>query len=48
MYSEKIELYTFISCLIQPDKPDHNQLSCPECVIEDLSAKGEVDVDIPI
>ena len=24
MYSEKIELYTFIPCIIQPDKADHN------------------------
>ena len=48
MYSEKIELYTYIPCIIQPDKADHNHLTCPECIIEDVSAKGEVDVDIPI
>ena len=48
MYSEKIELYTYIPCIIQPDKADHNQLTCSECVVEDVCAKGEVDVDIPI
>ena len=33
VFRKNIELYTFIPCRIKPDKPDHNKLTCSECVI---------------
>ena len=48
MYSERMEIYTYVPCLIQPDQPNHSKLSCEECSHLDESAKGEVDVEIPL
>ena len=48
MYSERMEIYTYVPCLIQPDQPNHSKLTCEECSHLDESAKGEVDVEIPI
>ena len=48
MYSERMELYTYVPCLIQPDQPQHNRLTCEECGHLDESARGEVDVEIPL
>ena len=40
MYSECMELYTSIPCLIQPDQPNHNKLTCEECSHLDKAARG--------
>ena len=48
MYAERMEIFTFIPCLMQPDKEGHNKLSCIECADNDQSAMGEVNFDIPI
>ena len=48
MYSERMEIYTYVPCLIQPDQPNHAKLTCEECSHLDESAKGEVDVEIPL
>ena len=48
MFSERIELYTHIPCLIQVDKEGHNKLTGPECGHFDPKPQGEVSFDIPI
>ena len=48
MYSERMEIYTYVPCLIQPDQPKHAKLTCEECSHLDESTKGEVDVEIPL
>ena len=48
MFSERMELYTYIPCLIQMDKEGHNKLTCPECGHFDRKPQGEVSFDIPI
>ena len=48
MYSERMEMYTCAPCLIQPDQPNYSKLTCEECGHLDESARGEVDVEIPL
>ena len=48
MFSERVELFTFIPCLIQEDNQSHNKLTCPECGHIDPLPQGEVEFDIPI
>ena len=48
MYSERMELYTSVPCIIQPDQANHNKLTCEECSHLDESARGEVDLEIPL
>ena len=48
MYSERLELYQFIPCLLDPNKLDHDPISCPECSTLFDDSKGIVNVDIPM
>lgn len=48
MYSERLELYQFIPCLLDPNKTNHNSLTCPECSVVSDDARGIVDVNIPL
>ena len=48
MFSERVELFTHIPCLIQSDKEGHNKLTCTECGQIDPKPMGEVSFDIPI
>ena len=47
MYSERLELYSFIPCLIQPKQDNHNPLLCQECSHLAQGATGEVLIDVP-
>ena len=40
MYSERMEMYTCVTCLIQPDQPNHSKLLCAEYGHIDESARG--------
>ena len=48
MFSERVELFIHIPCLMQSDKEGHNKLTCPECGQFDPKPMGEVSFDIPI
>ena len=48
MYSERLEIYSHIPCLLQPDKSNHIASTCEECGHSNQTAKGEVNIDIPI
>ena len=48
LYTERLELYQCVSCILDPNKPDHDSKSCAECGHLDTTAKGEVFVDIPL
>ena len=48
LYTERLELYQCVSCILDPNKPDHDSNSCVECSHLENSAKGEVFVDIPL
>ena len=48
MYSECMEMFTCVRCLIQHDQPNHSKLTWKECGHLDESAREEVDVEIPI
>ena len=48
MYSERMEIYMCIPCLIQPDQSNHSKLICEECGHLDESTRGEEDVEIPL
>ena len=48
LYTERLELYQCVSCILDPNKPDHDKKNCTECSHLDNSAKGEVFVDIPL
>ena len=47
MFSERVELFTFVPCLIE-DSQSHNKLTCSECGHIDPLPQGEVEFDIPI
>ena len=47
MYTDRMEIFTYIPCLIQSDKKGHIELSCLECADIDQAPMGEVDFDIP-
>ena len=48
LYTERLELYQCVSCILDPNKPDHDKRTCTECSHLDNTAKGEVFVDIPL
>ena len=48
MYTERLELYQFLPCLLDPTKLGHDSISCPECSILSNESRGIVDVNIPI
>ena len=48
LYTERLELYQCVSCILDPNKPDHDKKTCTECSHLDTNAKGEVFVDIPL
>ena len=48
LYTERLELYQCVSCILDLNKPDHDSNSCAECSHLDNTAKGEVFVDIPL
>ena len=47
-FSDRMELFTYIPCLLQPDREGHNKFTCVECMESDTPALGEVDFDIPL
>ena len=47
-FSDRMELFTYIPCLLQPDREGHNKFTCVECMESDAPALGEVDFDIPL
>ena len=47
LYAETMEIFTFISCLMKPEKNGHNKLNCVECADIDQAPMGEVDFNIP-
>ena len=48
MCSERMEVFTHVPCLMQPDQPGHSKAFCAECCDSDKSPMGEVDFDIPL
>ena len=48
LYTERLELYQCVSCILDPNKVDHDSKTCAECSHLDNSDKGEVFVDIPL
>ena len=48
LYVERMEIFTFIPCIMEPGKKGHNKLKCIECADIDQAPMGEVDFDIPI
>ena len=46
-FSDRIELLTYIPCMLQPDREGHNTFTCVKCMESDTPALGEVDFDIP-
>ena len=47
-YATHMEIFTFVPCLLNPYKPDHDRQNCKECGKEEASPQGEVNFDIPI
>ena len=47
-FSDRIELFTYIPCMLQADTEGHNKFTCVECMRSDAPALGEVDFDIPL
>ena len=48
IYSERMEIFTHIPCLMQSDQPGHNKVFCAECCESIKAPMGEVDFDIPL
>ena len=48
LWAEYLELYQTVSCLLNPNTPDHDSLDCEECGHMDTRARGEVQVEIPL
>ena len=48
LYAERMEIFTFIPCIMEPGKKGHNKLKCIECADIDQAPMWEVDFDIPI
>ena len=48
MYSERLELYQYIPCLLDPNKLNHDSILCPECSVISDDARGIVDINIPL
>ena len=48
IYSERLELYEFIPCLLDPNKTNHDSMLCSECSVFSDDSKGVVNVNIPI
>ena len=48
IYSERMEIFTHIPCLMQSDQPGHNKVFCAECCESTKAPMGEVDFDIPL
>ena len=48
IYSERMEIFTHVPCLMQPDQPGHNKVFCAECCESAKAPMGEVDFDIPL
>ena len=48
LHAERMEIFTFIPYIIQPEKNGHNKLNCIEFIDIDQAPMGEVDFNIPI
>ena len=48
MYSEKLELFQTVPCLLDPNVAGHDNLTCSECSVLNQDAKGVVDMEIPL
>ena len=48
IYSERMESFSHVPCLMQPDQAGHNKAFCAECCESDKTPMGEVDFDIPL
>ena len=48
IYSERMEIFTHVPCLMQPEQAGHNKAFCAECCESDKTPMGEVDFDIPL
>ena len=48
MYSERLELFQYVPCLLDPTLSDHDSLTCRECSVNNLDARGLVNMIIPL
>ena len=48
IYSERMEIFTHVPCLMQPDQPGHNKVFCAECCDSAKAPMRAVDFDIPL
>ena len=48
IYGERLEIFKCTPCLIDPNQPNHDSLTCAECSVLHQESRGLVEIDIPL